>query len=87
MLLNAVQQDNEEGIGRPDPAPDPGGEEEESDFEKAIKKAEAKQKELNEILDLATKGVKGVFGVLSAAAKSSARTIWPPASTSTSRSC
>ena len=69
MLLNAVQQDNEEGIGRPDPAPDPGGEEEESDFEKAIKKAEEKQKELDEILDKATKGVKGVFGVLSAAAK------------------
>ena len=68
MLLNAVQQDNEEGIGRPDPAPDPGGEEEESDFEKAIKKAEEKQKELNEILDQATKGVQGVFGVLSAAA-------------------
>ena len=39
-----------------------------SDFEKAIKKAEEKQKELDDILEKATKGVKGTFAVLSFAA-------------------
>jgi tetratricopeptide (TPR) repeat protein len=39
-----------------------------SEFEKAIKEAEKKQKELDDILKGATKGVKGTFGVLSFAA-------------------
>ena len=64
-MLNTAQQDNEEGTGTPEPLPDP---EEDSDFEKAIKEAEKKQKELDEILDKAAKGVKGVFGALSYAA-------------------
>ena len=45
-LLNTAQQDNEEGTGSPGPQPDP-----DSEFEKAIKKAEEKQKELDKILD------------------------------------
>ena len=62
-MLNTAQQDNEEGTGTPGPQPDP-----DSEFEKVIKKAEEKQKELDKILDQAGKGVKGVFGVLSSAA-------------------
>lgn len=40
-----------------------------SRFEQAIRDAEKKQKELDDILKSATKGVKGTFGVLSFAAK------------------
>ena len=64
-LLNTAQQDNEEGTGTPEPLPDPDPD---SEFEKAIKKAEKMQKELDEILEKAAKGVKGVFGALSYAA-------------------
>src|SRR5262249_43319437 len=46
----------------------PKDEETLSKFEQAIKDAEAKQKELDDILKKATKGVKGTFGVLSFAA-------------------
>jgi hypothetical protein len=65
VRLNAAQQDNEEGTGHPEPppAPDP-----ESEFVKAIRKAEENQKDIDDAFDKAAKGVKGTFDVLSAAA-------------------
>jgi hypothetical protein len=65
LRLNADWPDNEDGTGAPVPQPQPDPD---SEFEKAIKKAEAKQKELDDILEKAGKGVKGTFDVLSAAA-------------------
>ena len=65
LLLNAAQMDIDDGPAGPTPQP----EDPHSEFEKAIKKAADKQKELNELFDKVTKGVKGVSTVLSTAAK------------------
>jgi hypothetical protein len=64
ILLNVAHMGVDDGPAGPTPLP----EDPHSAFEKAIKKAAEKQKELNEIFDKVGKGVKGVFGVLSTAA-------------------
>ena len=62
-----------------DPAPgDPA-----SEFEKLIKKAEEKQKELDAILKKVTKGVNGSSGCCRSPQASSAKATSRPASTST----
>ena len=63
----AVDKAQQEACNKTD-GDTPKDEEKLSKFEKAIKEAEKKQKELDDILKKATKGVKGTFGVLSFAA-------------------
>ena len=65
LLLNAAQMDIDDGPA----GPTPPTEDPHSAFEKAIKAAADKQKDLNEIFDKVAKGVKGVFGALSFAAE------------------
>jgi hypothetical protein len=63
VALNRAQQDANGKAPRDNPGDAP------SAFERAIKAAEARQKDLDEILGKATKGVKGTLGVLSFAAR------------------